>query len=57
MVSRYAVIKSIESRAEQESSVPISTGGVGNAEVKSNHGIFQVKLPLWIRSNIKWDLS
>ena len=57
MVSRYAVIKSIESKAEQESSIPISIGGVGNAEVKSNHGIFQVKLPLWIRSNIKWDFS
>ena len=57
MVSRYAVIKSIKLRVEQESSIPISIGGGGNAEVKSNHGIFQVKSPLWIRSNIKWDLS
>ena len=43
---RYAAIKSIGSRAKQESSIPISTGGVGNTKVKSNHGIFQVKLPL-----------
>ena len=47
MVSRYAAIKSIGSRAKQESSIPISIGGVGNTEVKSNHGIFQVKLPLF----------
>ena len=47
MVSRYAAIKSIRSRAKQESSIPISVGGVGNTEVKSNHGIFQVKLPLF----------
>ena len=47
MVSRYAAIKSIGSRAKQESSVPISIGGVGNAQVKSNHGIYQVKLPLF----------
>ena len=44
MVSRYAAIKSIGSRAKQESSIPISIGGVGNTEVKSNHGVFQVKL-------------
>ena len=47
MVSRYAAIKSIGSRAKQESSIPISTGGVRNTQVKSNHGIFQVKLPLF----------
>ena len=47
MVSRYAAIKSTGSRAKQESFIPISTGGVGNTEVKSNHGIFQVKLPLF----------
>ena len=47
MVSRYAAIKSIGSRAKQESSIPISIGGVGNTDVKSNHGIFQVKLPLF----------
>ena len=43
---RYAAIKSIGSRAKQESSIPISTGGVGNTEVKSSHGIFQIKLKL-----------
>ena len=47
MVSRYAAIKSIGSRAKQELSIPISIGGVGNTEVKSNHGIFQAKLPLF----------
>ena len=47
MVSRYAAIKSIGSRAKQESFIPISIGGVGNTEVKSNHGIFQVKLLLF----------
>ena len=47
MVSRYAAIKSIESRAKQESSIPISIGGIGNTEVKSNHAVFQVKLPLF----------
>ena len=41
MVPRYAAMKSIGSRAKQESSIPISIGGVGNTEVKSN----QVKLP------------
>ena len=47
MVSRYAAIKSIGSRTNQESSIPISIGGVRNTEVKSNDGIFQVKLPLF----------
>ena len=47
MVSRYAAIKSIGSRTKQESSIPISIGGVRNTEVKSNDGIFQVKLPLF----------
>ena len=47
MVSRYEAIKSIGSRAKQESSIPISIGGVGNTEIKSNHGIFQVNLPLF----------
>ena len=46
-MSRYTAIKSIGSRAKQESSIPISIDGVGNTEVKSNHGIFQVKLPLF----------
>ena len=47
MVSRYAAIKSIGSRAKQEPSIRISIGGFGNAEVKSNHGIFQVKLSVF----------
>ena len=47
MVSRYADIKSIGSRVKHELSIPISTGGVGNARVKSNHCIFQMKLRLF----------
>ena len=47
MVSRYAAIKSIGLRAKQELPIPISIGGVGNTEVKSKHGISQVKLPLF----------
>ena len=47
MVSRCNAVKSIGSRAAQESSMPISIGGVGNSMIKSNHGIFQVRLPLF----------
>ena len=47
MVSRYAAIKStIGSRPGQESAIPISIGGVENTQVKSNHRVFQVKVPL-----------
>ena len=31
----------------QESSMPISIGGVGNSTINSNHRIFQVRLPLF----------
>lgn len=47
MLSRYAAIKPIGSKAKQESSIPISIVGVGNTQIKSIHGIFQVKLPLF----------
>ena len=47
MVSKYDAIKSIGSRAVQESSMPISIGGVGNSTINSNHRIFQVRLPLF----------
>ena len=47
MASRYTAIKSIGSRAKQESSIPISIGGVRNPEVKSSHDIFQVKLSIF----------
>ena len=40
MVPRHAAIKSIGSKAIQESSIPISIGGVKNTAVKSNHGAF-----------------
>ena len=47
MVSSYDAIKSIGSRAVQESSMPISIGGVDNSMIKSNYGIFQVRFPLF----------
>ena len=47
IVSRYVAIKSIGSRAKQESFIRISIGGFGNTEVKSNHGIFQVNLSVF----------
>ena len=47
MASRYAAVKSIVSRAKQESCIPISIIGAGNAQVKLNHDIFQVKIPLF----------
>ena len=46
MVSRYDAVKSIGSRAVQESPIPISVG-VDNSMIKSDHGIFQVRLPLF----------
>ena len=47
MVSRYNVIKTIGNRAVQELPGPVSIGGVGNTEVKTTHGIYRVKLPLF----------
>ena len=47
MVSRYNTIKAIGGRAVQELSVPLSISGVGNAEVKTTHGTYRVKLPLF----------
>ena len=46
MVSRYAAIKSIGKRASKEFSGPV-TLGVGNAQITSSHGTYQVKLPLF----------
>ena len=47
MVSRYAAIKSIGKRASKESSGPVTLGGVGNAQITSSHGTYQIKLPLF----------
>ena len=47
MVSRYAAIKSIGKRASKEFSGPVTLGGVGNAQITSSHGTYQVKLPLF----------
>ena len=47
MVSRYAAIKSIGKRASKELSGPVTLGGVGNAQITSSHGTYQVKLPLY----------
>ena len=45
--NRYNAIKSIGNRATKEFSGPITLGGVGNAQVTSNHGTYRVKLPLF----------
>ena len=47
MRSRYDAVKTVGSRAVQESSLPVSIGGVANSMIKSYHGIFQVRLPLF----------
>ena len=47
MVSRYAAIKSIGKRTSKEFSGPVTLGGVGNAQIRSRHGTYQVKLPLF----------
>ena len=50
-VSRYNAIKTIGDRAVQKLPGPISIGGVGNAEIKTTHGIYRVKLPLFNRND------
>ena len=47
MVSRYNAIKTIGNRAVQELPGPVSIGDVGNTEIKTTHGIYRVKLPLF----------
>ena len=47
MVSRYAAMKSIGKRATKEFSGPVTLGGLGNAQITSSHGTYQVKLPLF----------
>ena len=47
MDSRYNAIKTIGDRAVQKLSGPISIGGVDNAEIKTTHGIYRVKLSLF----------
>ena len=47
MVSRYATIKSIGKRASKEFSGPVTLGGIGNAQITSSHGTYQVKLQLF----------
>ena len=51
MVSRYVAIKSIGKRASKEFSGPVTLGGVDNAQITSNHGTYQVKLPLFNGNN------
>ena len=46
MVSQYAAIKSTGKRASKEFSGPV-TLGVGNAQITSSRGTYQVKLPLF----------
>ena len=51
IVSRYNAIKAIGVRAVQELPGPISIGGVGNAEIKTTHGIYRVKLSFFDRND------
>ena len=46
MVSWYAPIKSIGKRASKGFSGPV-TLGVGNVQITSSHGTYQVKLPIF----------
>ena len=46
MVARYEAVVKIGTRAKQEVKGPISLGGVGNIKMESQHGIYQVRLPL-----------
>ena len=53
MVSRIEAVNSIGSmRATLQKSGPIDLGGVGNTQVVSKHGIYQVKLPLANGNNL-----
>ena len=47
VVSKYAAIKSIGKRSSKEFCGPVILGGVGNAEITSSHGTYEVKLPLF----------
>ena len=47
MFSRYESIKSIRKRPSKEFPEPVMLGGIGNAQVISTHGIYQVKLLLF----------
>ena len=47
MVSRYAAMKSIGKRTTKEFSGPVTLGGLGNAQITSSHGTYQIKLPLF----------
>lgn len=44
---RYNAIKAIGDSAVQELSGPVPIGGVGNPEVRTSHGIYSLKLPLF----------
>ena len=47
MVSQYAAIELIGKRTSKEFSGPVTLGGVGNAQITSSHGTYQIKLPLF----------
>ena len=47
MVSQYAAIELTGKRTSKEFSGPVTLGGVGNAQITSSHGTYQIKLPLF----------
>ena len=46
LVCRYEAIQNMGQRAVQEFKGPVNLGGVGDLTTKSDHGIYQVKMPL-----------
>ena len=48
-VSRYEAIKRLGTNARQELPGPIKIGGVGGINTESQHGIYSVKIPLFIK--------
>ena len=46
MVCRYKAIQKIGAKTQQEVKGPIVLSGIGNLQTSSDHGIYQVRLPL-----------
>ena len=46
MLCRYKAIQKTGPKAQQEVKGPIVLGGIGNLQTSSDHGIYQVRLPL-----------
>ena len=55
MVCRYGAINRIASRAKQEVNGPLWLSGVGNSQSVSKHGVYQVNLPLFNGTSVKFS--